>query len=79
MGKASRGKRERRELMGKVILTISMDEKGQVGVNGPIQDKILCLGLLELAKLAVIEYNPETKIATPMGPRVVEPVKKAVN
>lgn len=66
--------------MGKVMLTISVDEKGQVGVNGPIQDKILCLGLMELAKVAVLEYNPDTRVAaTPMGPRVVEPSKKAVN
>jgi hypothetical protein len=79
MGKASGRKRERRELMGKVTLMISMDEKGRIGVNGPIQDKIFCLGLLELAKVVVLEYNPDTKVATPMGPRVVEQVKKAAN
>ena len=72
MGKASRMKKERRELVTKAILTISLSDVGQVEVNGPIQDKIFCLGLLELAKVAVLEYNPSAvKILTPDATTVV--------
>ncbi len=41
-----------------VILTVRLTPQG-VEVGGPINDKILCLGLLELAKKSVIEYNPQ--------------------
>ena len=40
-----------------VILTIALTPQG-VQVGGPINDKILCLGLLELAKKSVIDYVP---------------------
>ena len=40
-----------------IILTISLTPQG-VQVGGPINDKVLCLGLLELAKPAILNYNP---------------------
>lgn len=43
-------------------LVITMNVNGQVAVNGPVQDRILCLGMLELAKLAVLNYQPAPKI-----------------
>lgn len=49
----------------KMVLTISVNGQGQVGVNGPIHDKILCLGLIELAKVAILEYRGEKQILTP--------------
>lgn len=40
-----------------IILTITMTPQG-IQVGGPINDKILCLGLLELAKPAILNYQP---------------------
>lgn len=40
-----------------VILTITLTPQG-VKVEGPIHDKVLCMGLLELAKPAIYNYNP---------------------
>lgn len=31
-------------------LTITMDDKGQVTVNGPLDNLVMCYGLLEIAK-----------------------------
>lgn len=31
-------------------LTITIDDKGQVSVNGPVDQLMLCYGLLEIAK-----------------------------
>ncbi len=39
-----------------VTLTITLDEGGKVGINGPLQDKILCYGLLECAKVVIAQY-----------------------
>lgn len=40
--------------MKKITLTITFDPaSGAVNVSGPIQDRILCLGMLELAKEAM--------------------------
>lgn len=43
----------------KVELVISMDENGAVSVNGPIENMILCLGLMEVAKESIIEYSKQ--------------------
>ena len=40
-----------------VILTISLTSQG-IQVGGPINDKILCLGMMELAKQTIINYDP---------------------
>lgn len=37
-----------------LVITLAAD--GTVGVNGPIQDKILCYGLLECARDAINGY-----------------------
>jgi len=45
---------------------------GQVSVSGPIQNKILCYGLLEAAKDAVRDYVAKNQnritLATPVPP-----------
>ena len=39
-----------------VVLTIQFDEAtGQMSLNGPINNQILCFGLLELAKGVIID------------------------
>jgi hypothetical protein len=49
-----------------ITLTITMDEKGQVLVTGPLQDKLVCLGLLDMAHAVVLAHVPEkSKIIKP--------------
>ena len=43
----------------KAELRITLSNEGEVRVHGPIQDKIFCLGLLEIAKDAVRNYKGE--------------------
>ena len=38
-------------------LIIEVLEDGRVNVNGPINDKVLCYGLLEVARDAIYEYG----------------------
>ncbi len=52
--------------MPPIILTITMSEDGVINVNGPLQNKILCLGLVEASKQIIINFEPkETKIVRP--------------
>lgn len=67
MGKASRRKVERRAKMAKVSLTILIDDDGRPGVTGPIHDKVLCYGLLEVGRQVIQAYDPEQRIVTPAG------------
>lgn len=39
-------------------IVITLDARGNIGLNGPLHDKILCLGMLELARKAVLDYQP---------------------
>lgn len=50
-----------------VELKITMDaQTGAINVNGPIHNKILCLGMLELGKQAVLAFDP-TKAVMPVS------------
>jgi len=42
-----------------VQLVLTLDDNGKLGVNGPIQNKIFVLGMLELAKEAICEYHKQ--------------------
>lgn len=46
--------------MPTVQMIISMDETGQVEVNGPIENKVVALGLLEVAKDAIIKFHDKS-------------------
>jgi hypothetical protein len=39
-------------------LIINIDEKGQINVTGPIENKLLCYGILECARQAIQNYVP---------------------
>jgi hypothetical protein len=41
----------------KTQMVIDMDDKGNVSVNGPLENKLLCYGLLEVARDAVHAYQ----------------------
>jgi len=41
-----------------VEIKITLDPKtGQVSIGGPLTDAILCLGLLEMAKVSLLEFR----------------------
>jgi hypothetical protein len=45
---------------GIVTLTIQMNQATrQIGVQGPIEDKLFCYGLLEMAKEAIAEHHKQ--------------------
>ena len=47
-----------------IKLTIMLTQDGNVSVEGPLQDKILCYGLLEMAKDTIKNFVP-SPIITP--------------
>ena len=49
-----------------IILTITMTPAG-IQVGGPIHDKLLCMGLLELAKPAILNYDPSKIVVAQPG------------
>jgi hypothetical protein len=59
-----------------IRMVIDFDERnGQVAVNGPIDNKLLALGLLELARKAIWEFDPAKAagILLAQGTRVPAP------
>ena len=44
--------------MSEVSLTITLQNNGGISVNGPIENKILCFGMLELAKQTIFDFDP---------------------
>jgi hypothetical protein len=60
-------------------MTIEMLEDGRIQVHGPIENKLLCYGLLELAKDAVREYADKKAwlaMQQPPAGKPVEPLKQ---
>jgi hypothetical protein len=55
----------------KVQLLIEMNEQGQITINGPVNQKMLCYGMLEFARDAIKEFNdkavqgPQIALAQP--------------
>ena len=46
------------DMVGKnIVLTITVEPTGRLVLNGPMHDKMFCLGALELAKQCVISYQ----------------------
>ena len=45
----------------KMELVISMDERGNVSVSGPIENMVVCFGLLEVAKDAVRNFSAQSQ------------------
>lgn len=54
-------------------ITVTLTKSGQVSVSGPIQDKLLCLGMLQTASHIVHDFKPEVR------PRVEVAPPEAVN
>lgn len=47
--------------MPAIQLVIQMDETGSVNVSGPIQNQLLCFGLLEMAKVAIQDHAKQNQ------------------
>lgn len=63
----------------KIVATIEivMREDGHIGVNGPLQDKVACLGMLEMAKQAVLSFDARKALAMPQNRIVLANGEKA--
>lgn len=48
-----------------VRLVIIATHDGAINVDGPIDDEVLCLGLLEMAKIAIRRYKANKEILQP--------------
>ena len=47
-----------------VTLTIELQPDGKVGVTGPIDNKVLCYGMLEAARDAIKDFNDKKRMPT---------------
>ena len=54
---------------GHIVLTITLGPGGQINVNGPIHDKMMCYAMLEFAKDLIRDYKPSAITV----PRLVVP------
>lgn len=43
--------------MPPITLTVSMDETGKIAITGPIDQKVICYGLLEAATQAIAAHH----------------------
>ena len=57
--------------MPQIQLIITMDDSGSVGVNGPLQNPLLCYGLLEMAKVAIHDHTQQNQ-------RIVQPANGVI-
>lgn len=55
-----------------ITLTITLSPDGQLNVNGPLHNRIICLGMLEMAKAVVVNFKEHSAIAQvrPVVPRL---------
>lgn len=42
-------------------LEVLLDDTGKVTVNGPIDNRLLCFGLLEVAKVSIQDFSLQAK------------------
>ncbi len=57
-----------------IQVTITMDDNGQVNVNGPLDNRVLLYGLLETAKDVVQKFNEDN--ARRVQPATIMPPTK---
>jgi len=59
----------------RVKMEIILNEDGTINVSGPLEDKILSFGLLEMAKLVVAQFQPQAAnkiVKVPPGAKIVD-------
>lgn len=47
--------------MPQIQLIITLDDTGQIGVTGPINNQLMCYGMLEMAKIAVTAHAKQNE------------------
>ena len=63
-------------LQFQLIVTLTDDgESKNVQVQGPIKDKVLCYGMLEMAKDAIRDYRPPPSLRV-AGPEEVDILRR---
>ena len=55
----------------KIVLTITATIDGKIEVTGPLDNKLLCYGLLEVARQPVQEFGIEERRILPAGVALV--------
>lgn len=67
-----RKRKEARNRVKQIELNIRLNPaNGGISVNGPIDNKVLALGLLELAKVAIINHQPQAEpLVKPAEPAI---------
>ncbi len=60
-----------------VRIVIDLQDDGKVTINGPLENKILCYGLLEWGKMLVKDYEPSKIIKDTLVPpsNMVTPIR----
>ncbi len=51
--------------MPKLELSIVLDEQFKIHVSGPLENKLICLGMIELAKQTILQFDAAKKIVEP--------------
>jgi hypothetical protein len=53
-------------------IEIIMEDSGKIKVSGPLENQLLCLGLIEVAKQVIIEQG-KVALLTAMNSKVLKP------
>jgi hypothetical protein len=54
-----------------ISITVTLHDDGKLGIQGPVGDKLMVLGLLEAAKHALLSRTPEAVKDLPDARRLV--------
>lgn len=54
-------------------IMITMTSDGKINVNGPLENKLLMLGLLEIAKDTTLKYNDQIQKRIVQAPFGIDP------
>lgn len=55
-------------------IVINVDSNGQINVTGPIEEKALCIGVIEIAKDVIIRFKPP--VITPASENDIHRISK---
>ena len=60
----------------KATLTIILRKDGQVGVVGPLSEKMLCYGMLEIARDQIAGFKEPSAV---LKPQIIPPTNLRIN
>ncbi len=61
-----------------IILTITFNPDGRVTLSGPLHDRVLCYGLLEMAREVIYDFKNAQKIdlVKPTSENILDLIKR---